>query len=206
MPYSQQCVVRSKVMTDLPPQRVVIRGVEPEIECGRFPVKRVIGESVVVEADVFTDGHDLVAAAVRYRHEDDEAWSEVSMDALGNDRWRGEFPIENLGQYIYTVSGWIDPFKTWYTDFQKRVAAGQDVSIDLQIGKELLAMAAERASGDDARKLQHAADRLHQAEVTDRLASLASSYPDLTNASHYKELRVTVDPIKARFSTWYEMF
>src|SRR5215831_7379259 len=193
-------------MTDLPPQRVVIRGVQPEIECGRFPIKRVIGESVVVEADIFADGHDSVEAVVRYRRESDEAWSEISMDALGNDRWRAEFPVDDLGQYIYTIAGWIDPFQTWYKDFLKRIAAGQDITVDLQIGKALLNSAAERASGDDAQKLELAARNLHPEEINDRLAALASSYPDRTNATHYKELRVTVDRIKARFSTWYEMF
>src|SRR5262249_16426525 len=193
-------------MTDLPPQRVVIRGVQPEIECGRFPIKRVIGESVVVEADIFADGHDSVEAVVRYRHESDEAWSEISMDALGNDRWRAEFPVDDLGQYIYTIAGWIDPFQTWYKDFLKRIAAGQDITVDLQIGKALLNSAAERARGDDAQKLELAARNLHPEEINERLADLASSYPDRTNATHYKELRITVDPIKARFSTWYEMF
>src|SRR5881394_3178756 len=101
-------------MGELPPQRVVIRGVEPEIECGRFPAKRVIGESVTVERDVFADGHDSLAAVVRYRHENDEAWSEVPMEELGNDRWRAAFPVERLGHYLYSVSGWIDPFLTWY--------------------------------------------------------------------------------------------
>src|SRR5262245_2809900 len=193
-------------MSSLPPPRVVIRGVQPELECGRFPIKRVAGESVVVEADIFADGHDSIASVVRYRHQDDEAWSEISMDALWNDRWRAEFTVEILGQYIYTITGWVDPFKTWYNDFLKRVAADQDVTIDLQIGKKLLAAAADRASGDDAKKLRHAADQLHQQEVTEQLASLVSRYPDRTNATHYKELRVTVDPVKARFSTWYEMF
>src|SRR5215831_11190733 len=140
-------------MTDFPPQRVVIRGVQPEIECGRFPIKRVIGESVVVEADIFADGHESIEAVVRYRHEDDEAWSEIPMDALGNDRWRAEFAVDNLGHYIYTIAGWIDSFQTWYKDFLKRIAAGQDVTVDLQIGKALLYAAAERASGDDAQKL-----------------------------------------------------
>src|SRR5215471_15944859 len=193
-------------MTDLPPQRVVIRGVQPEIECGRFPIKRVIGESVVVEADIFADGHDSVEAVVRYRRESDEAWSEISMDALGNDRWRAEFPVDDLGQYIYTIAGWIDPFQTWYKDFLKRIAAGQDITVDLQIGKALLNSAAERASGDDAQKLELAARNLHPEEINDRLAALASSYPDRTNATYYKELRVAVDRIQARFSTWYEMF
>ena len=146
-------------MDDLPPQRVVIRGVSPELECGRFPIKRVIGETVIVEADVFADGHDAIAAVVRYRHEDEEPWSEISMVPLGNDRWRAEFPVERLGQYLYTISGWIDSFKTWYLDFLKRVAANQDVSVDLQIGAKLLEDAAERATGDDAAHLRRVADK-----------------------------------------------
>jgi starch synthase (maltosyl-transferring) len=193
-------------MADQPPQRVVIRGVQPELECGRYPIKRVTGESVVVEADIFADGHDAIAAVLRYRHEDDEAWSEVSMDALGNDHWRAEFTVEVLGQYLYTISGWIDAFQTWYKDFLKRIAAGQDVTVDLQIGAALLEAAADRATGDDAGRLRHAARDLTPLAVNESLASLASRYPDRTNATQYKELRITVDPIKARFSTWYEMF
>ena len=70
-------------MSDQPPQRVVIRGVRPEVECGRFPIKRTVGETVEVEADIFADGHDCIAAVVRYRHEDDEVWGEVPMAPLG---------------------------------------------------------------------------------------------------------------------------
>src|SRR5262245_57259643 len=139
-------------MSERPPQRVVIRGVTPEIEGGRFPVKRVIGGTVNVEADIFADGHDSISAVVRYRYENDEAWSEVSMEALGNDHWQAEFPVENLGQYLYTISAWVDPFQTWYKDFLKRVAAEQDVTVDLQIGLALIKAAAERADGADARK------------------------------------------------------
>src|SRR5262245_45567681 len=130
-------------MTEQPPERVVIRGVQPELECGRFQIKRVTGESIVVEADIFADGHESIAAVCRYRREDDPAWSEVPMDPLWNDRWRAEFRVENLGQYIYTITAWIDSFKTWYNDFRKRTAAGQDVTIDLLIGKDLLLSAAD---------------------------------------------------------------
>jgi starch synthase (maltosyl-transferring) len=193
-------------MSERPPQRVVIRGVAPELECGRFPIKRVVGESVAVEADIFADGHDSIAAVVRYRHEDDEAWSEVLMDPLGNDHWRAEFPVDHLGQYIYTICAWIDPFQTWYQDFLKRIAAAQDVTVDLQIGANLLLEAAERASSHDAGKLRHTASALRPDDVDERLAAVASSYSDRTNGTHYKELRVVVDPIKARVSTWYEMF
>src|SRR5262249_42517583 len=94
----------------------------------------------------------------------------------------------------------------WYRDFQKRIAAGQDVTVDLQIGKALLNSAAERASGDDAQKLELAARNLHPEQINDRLAAHESSYPDRTNATYYKDLRVAVYPIPARFSTWQVMF
>ena len=130
-------------MTDRPPQRVVIRGVDPEIECGRFPIKRVVGDRVVVEADIFADGHDAIAAVIRYRHEDQGVWSEIPMQELGNDRWRAEFSVQHLGEYIYAISAWVDPVQTWFKDFVKRVAAGQDVQTDLQIGASLLNVARE---------------------------------------------------------------
>ena len=189
-------------MSDRPPERVVIRGVYPELECGRFPIKRVTGENVVVEADIFADGHDAIGCAVRYRHEDDEAWSQVPMQELGNDRWRATFPVDKLGQYLYTISGWIDSFQTWYKDFLKRVAADQDVTVDLQIGARLLKTAADRAMGPDAAKLLEASRDLKVEDVDDRLAAVAAKYPDLTNATHYRELRVNVDSKRARFSTW----
>ena len=193
-------------MSERPPERVIIRGVKPELECGRFPIKRVVGETVAVEADIFADGHEAIEGVVRYRHEDDEPWTEIAMELLGNDRWSAEFPVEKLGHYIYTITGWIDPFQTWYKDFLKRVAANQDVTVDLQIGAELLKAASERAMGADAQKLHHAARHLRIEDVDDRLAAFASSYADRSRASHYRELRVAVDPVRARFSTWYEMF
>src|SRR5438128_6062824 len=193
-------------MSARPPERVVIRGVKPELECGRFPVKRVLGETVAVEADIFSYGHDALECVVRYRYEDDELWTEISMEALVNDHWRAQFPVDKLGQYIYTITAWIDPFRTWYQDLLTRIRADQDVTVDLQIGAEMLKAASERAMGADARKLQHAARHLRIEDVDDRLAALASRYAERSRASHYRELRVTVDPIRARFSTWYEMF
>jgi starch synthase (maltosyl-transferring) len=193
-------------MSDRPPERVVIRGVEPEIECGRFAIKRVIGECVIVDADIFADGHDSISAVLRYRHEADESWQEVRMEPLGNDHWRAAFTVHKLGQYLYTISAWIDDFQTWYTDFQKRIAVQQDVTIDLRIGAALLKSAAGRAAGLDAQKLRQAGDHLHREEVDAALAALAIAHADRSNASHHRELRVTVDTERARFSTWYEMF
>jgi starch synthase (maltosyl-transferring) len=193
-------------MGDRPPQRVVIRGVQPELECGRFAIKRVIGETVEVQADIFTDGHDSISAVIRYRHENEEAWLEAAMEPLGNDHWQATFTVVNLGQYVYTISAWIDPFETWYKDFLKRTAAKQDVTVDLQIGAALLKSAADRAGGPDAQKLKEAAHNLRQEAVDDRLAALACAHADRASATHYRELRVIVDPLKARFSAWYEMF
>jgi starch synthase (maltosyl-transferring) len=199
-------MIRFVHMSDWPPPRVVIRGVQPELECGRFAAKRVVGDAVEVEADIFVDGHDSISSVVRYRHEDDEPWTEAPMEPLVNDHWRGTFTVAKLGHYIFTVSGWVDPFQTWYKDFLKRIAVDQDVSVDLKIGANLLELAAERASGHDAKKLKEAARRLQINDVNEDLARLAMDYPDRSNAATYKELRVAVDPVRAQFSTWYEMF
>src|SRR6266545_5595729 len=92
--------------------RVVIEGVDPEIDAGRFPIKRVSGEAVVVEADVFADGHDQLECRLLYRCDTEEGWREVSMTALGNDRWRGEFVVTDVGTYRYTIEGWVSRFRT----------------------------------------------------------------------------------------------
>src|SRR5216110_128781 len=108
-------------------RRVVVEGRTQRVDCGRFPAKRVVGDAVEVRADVFADGHDVVAAAVRYRHERERRWREVRMRPLGNDRFEAAFPVERLGCYRYAVRGWIDRFATWRQQMQRRVAAGQDV-------------------------------------------------------------------------------
>src|SRR5215471_7468709 len=132
--------------------RVVITRLSPEIDGGRFAIKRVSGEKVVVEADVFADGHDQVCCQVLYWR--DQNQPQVSpMKPLGNDRWRGEFSVAELGKYRYTVEGWIDRFQTWRKDLEKRIAAKQDVSVDLLIGAGLIEAAAGRAQSEHAKLL-----------------------------------------------------
>src|SRR6185436_20270223 len=109
-------------------RRVVIEGVEPQIDGGRFPIKRTIGEEVRVRADIFADGHDEVAAVVRYRRCDDHPWRELPMTAVDNDRWQAAFIVDTLGRYEYTVEAWIDRFASWRLALSKKVGAGQDVS------------------------------------------------------------------------------
>src|SRR4051812_14227732 len=94
-------------------KRVVIEGVTPEIDSGRYPVKRTVGESVVVEADVFTDGHEAVSCELRYRRDAADQWIAIPMLPLVNDRWAAEFVVTELGSYTYTIRAWLDPFKLW---------------------------------------------------------------------------------------------
>jgi starch synthase (maltosyl-transferring) len=195
--------------------RVVIERVSPEIDCGRFPIKRVVGETVVVEADVFADGHDQIACQILY-WQDEKKLKISPMKPLGNDRWRGEFSVEELGRYQYTVEGWIDRFETWRADLVKRVAAGQDVHVELLLGTDLIAEAAAQAMGKDAQVLRQWAIRLREAKdkpegaaiaMEEGLLELIRRYPVKHFASRYgKQLTAVVDREKARFSTWYEVF
>ena len=107
-------------------RRAVVEGVEPQVDCGRFPIKRTIGEEVRVQADVFADGHDELAAVLRYRRAGDQAWREAPMALVENDRWQGSFIVDALGRYEYTVDAWVDRFASWRRDLSKKVGAGQD--------------------------------------------------------------------------------
>ena len=195
--------------------RVVIERVFPEIDCGRFAIKRVVGETVSVEADVFADGHDKVACQVLY-WQDKEELKSSPMTPLGNDRWRGEFSVEMLGRCHYTVQGWIDRFQTWRDDLEKRITAGQDVHIELLMGTKLIEEAAAQATGDDAGVLREWARRLQDAQDKPEGAAIALEEKPLQimqrNPVHHlvtryeKQLTVTVEREKACFSTWYEIF
>jgi starch synthase (maltosyl-transferring) len=199
--------------------RVVIERVEPQVDYGRFPVKRVLGDQVTVQADVFADGHDAVAAALLYRHEDQAAWTKVPMrplEPLGTDRWTAEFTADRLGMYGYQVTGWIDRFATWRRDLQKRVSAGQEVAVDLLVGADLVGQTAERAKGKDRERLEYFEDRLRQAtaqqdplaivgdaELTELMARCLAEGSIVTRTDKFP---VVVDRPRAGFSAWYEMF
>ena len=197
-------------------RRVVIEGVRPEIDGGRFPIKRVVGQSVVVEADVFTDGHDEIAGVIRYRHEREQNWTDVPLIFVENDRWRASFEVREQGLYYYTVIAWIDHFLSWQRDMRKRVAADQDVTIDLLIGRDLINAAALRADGADAERLNAIAAAMERGEghgwtlktvLEQELADLMARHTDHPWPTIYdKELTVIVDRVKAGFSAWYEAF
>ena len=194
--------------------RVIIAGVTPEIEAGRFPIKRILGDETVVEADILVDGHDALSCALLYRKAGEEAWNEIRMEPLGNDRWRASFKVEALGRYQYTLTGWVDHFKTWARDLAKRVDARQDVSVDLLIGAKMVEEAQSRAEKIDARWLETFVEALHgggeeaaRQALSPELARLMSLYGSRDFATTYdKILEVVVDRERARFGAWYELF
>ena len=192
---------------------MAIEAVTPEIDSGRFPIKRTVGEKVTVEADVFADGHDALSCVIRYRHLSSQEWTEVPMVPTVNDRWRAAFPVSELGQYVYTVEGWIDRFETWSRQFAKRVEAGQDVTLELEVAARMVESAAVRARGADAERLLAHAAALRKGRgaatlaLGEDLALLMDRYADRgLGVTYGRELRVVVDPERARFGAWYEMF
>jgi starch synthase (maltosyl-transferring) len=196
--------------------RVIIEGVAPQVDGGRFPAKRIAGDDVVVEADIFADGHDLISAILLSRAPEQQEWTEARMKAQPNDRWRASFHVEELGFHTFTLHAWIDHFATWHRDLKKRLEAGQDLEMQLAIGLEMIETAARRASGRDRRRLDEYASDLHvPGDASDKARALFDDdLPALMfrNAERHfiteleRPLTVEVDRRKAAFSTWYELF
>jgi len=197
-------------------KRVIIEGISPEVDGGRFPAKRTVGDQVRVGADIFTDGHDAIAAALLVHREGSDHWTEIPMQPLVNDRWTATFRVAELGRYGFRVQGWVDHFETWRRDLLKRIQAESDAPVDYLIGAELVSQAASRAAGGDAAWLAARAAVLRSGDAplslrihaTDpMLHELALRYPDKRFATESdRETMIVVDPVRARFSSWYELF
>jgi starch synthase (maltosyl-transferring) len=197
-------------------RRVVIELVIPEVNGGRFPIKRVTGEWIEVEADIYADGHDELNARLLWRKRGSDAWSSSPMTSHVNDRWTGRFQVTETGAYEFTLEGWVDNFATWQSQFERRVIAGQDLGIELLIGSDLLRTVADRAAGNDRERLLQISQELRQGEsvasrsklaLDEKLLEIARRYPENENSTLYKTvLPVWVDRPRARYGSWYEMF
>lgn len=195
-------------------KRVIIEGVRPEIDGGRYPAKRVVGDRVVVEADIYADGHDAISAVLQYQKAGDVEWQETPMVQQSNDRWRAVFEVSEIGYYRYTVLAWVDRFRSWRESLRKHAEAKQEVTVEILIGADLLVETSQRASASDKRKLlaysselrSGSLNRVERAEDLN-LHAIMEKYQERGAATRYeKELTIAVDREKARFSTWYEMF
>ena len=191
--------------------RVVVEGVTPQLDGGRFAVKRVVGDRIRVEADVFGDGHDLVRAHLLYRHTRERDWRSEEMTALGNDHWAASFAVEQMGFYEYTVVGEVDHFLTWRSELKKRQDAGQDLELPLKTGALLIEAAAKRAVKEEAAQLQGFVEKVRAgsaaAAFDDALLAIMKRNPETEMQTRYERtLRVWVDRERARYSSWYELF
>ncbi len=196
-------------------KRIVIEGVTPQVNCGAFPVKRVLGERVVVHANIFSDGHDQVRAELLHKFNGAAKWTITEMVHLVNDEWEAAFQVRKLGTYAFTVRAWVDHFETWRRDIRKKWEAGQNVDVDLMVGAELIEQAAQRAPRTNAAKLRRIAKSLKAVSQEEAVAAvldpdlraLVARYPDRSLAMTCEpELHVRVNRKKALFSAWYELF
>ncbi len=197
-------------------RNIVIENVEPELNCGRYAVKREVGDTLEVSADIFKEGHDAIAAAIRYRAEDEHEWREERMRFVENDRWAGSCRLGRNIRYLYTVVAWTDHFGRWVSEVRKKFAAGQDVASELLEGAKIVRGAVGRAQGEDRARLElllheMTSDDAQAARVAvamdDALLQLMERYPDRADLTEYdRHLPVQVDRVRARYASWYEIF
>jgi starch synthase (maltosyl-transferring) len=193
---------------------IIIEAITPQVDAGRHPIKCVVGDAVVVEADVFREGHDPIAAELTFKA-GAGPWQRVTMAALGNDRFRASFSIATNEPYTYAIEGRPDPWATWRRDTQRKLEAGQHVTLELGEGRELVAQAAGRATGALAQSLASAVDAYDRAPddraraivlLDAALAANVAAAPDRRLTARSPEYRVDVDRKLAAFSAWYELF
>ncbi|MBI2880182.1 MAG: alpha-1,4-glucan--maltose-1-phosphate maltosyltransferase [Candidatus Tectomicrobia bacterium] len=199
-------------------RHVVIEAVAPAVDGGRYPARRVVGERCRVEADIFRDGHEAIRAVVKWRRKRDRNHAEAPMEHVVNDRWRGEFPLEENTRYAFTIEAWTDRFASWLADLEKRVEAGYpDVRGEVEEGLDLIGGALANARGADERLIWNALEGLRAAgadpaaslEIArgEDLAEVMGRHDRREDAVLYEpELDVVADRPLARFGAWYEMF
>ncbi|HVS67063.1 MAG TPA: alpha-1,4-glucan--maltose-1-phosphate maltosyltransferase [Mycobacteriales bacterium] len=194
------------------PPRPVVEDVRPRVNDGRYDAKASVGDVLDVYADAFVDGHDLLRVDALYRAEGERAWRLAPMEPVGNDRWHGWFRPDHVGRYEFQVRARVDGFATWLRDLRARAAAGQDISGELEVGARLAEDAATRASAEHKTMLVDLAARVRSGGVPgpgdsafEELGALVVRYSKAAAATS-PPYGVWVDRVRARFSTWYELF
>ncbi|WP_455387749.1 maltotransferase domain-containing protein [Petrachloros mirabilis] len=195
---------------------IVIEAVQPEIDSGRWPIKREVGDRLEVSADIFKEGHDVLACLLRYRLAKEDGWREVPMEFVDNDRWAGHFDLTHNTRYRYSIGAYVNLFESWRIEVTKKHEAGERVESELLEGRTLVEMTAKRATGADKAKLTEwlgrwrtgdsIAAQLETALHAD-LKALVERHQERRAWTVYdRELEVVVDRGLARYGAWYEFF
>ncbi|MFC3197831.1 alpha-1,4-glucan--maltose-1-phosphate maltosyltransferase [Parapedobacter deserti] len=196
-------------------KRVIITNVSPKVEEGRFPAKAVVEQDVIIAADIFSDGHDAIAASAYIRTAGERQWAELPMRFVINDYWQAVFRATQKGMHEFRVTAWVDHYTTWKKGVKKKYDAGQDVRVELQIGAELLRDAASKNKGEADRLNAWAAQLLEFTDpgqgvllaLSNDVAAVMYWHRDRDTITEYPvTYRVEVERKKAGFSTWYELF
>jgi starch synthase (maltosyl-transferring) len=166
------------------PPRIQIQEVSPQVDCGRYPVKRTVGERVDVSARIFRDGHETLGATVRHKGPDASRWAETPLEPLGNDLWAGSFDVDRPGLWSFRIEAWVDSVASFQDELRRKTAAGQaDLTGELSEGAVLLGM--------------------EKLTVEEALAAPAGARSEPARSDTYS---VNVDRVLGRFGSWYELF
>jgi starch synthase (maltosyl-transferring) len=195
--------------------RIVIENVTPQLDGGAFYIKRIVGQNIEVKANVFADGHDVVACSVKYKHQSDKKWQEVRMTESGNDEWSARFEVSEQGFYTYFVEGWVDYALNWQHGTERKIQDNQHVKSELLEGAEYCQAILKEANTAEKKFLTNAIKAFQEEALynegivialSDELHQIFYKYPTRTLANKSHELKAYVDRKKALFSTWYEFF
>ena len=195
--------------------RIIIENVLPQLDGGAFAIKRIVGQKVKVSASVFSDGHDVVQCAVKFKHQSDKKWQEIRMIASENDEWYAEFKVAKQGVYLYFVEGWVDYALNWQHGTERKIFDGQEVQSELLEGAEYVKEIQKLATQEEQNYLDTVIqfftsksdyDKGVKEAISLEITQLFKKYPSRFLANRSNELQVYVDRQKALFSTWYEFF
>ncbi|KAB1157506.1 alpha-1,4-glucan--maltose-1-phosphate maltosyltransferase [Flavobacterium luteum] len=195
--------------------RIIIENVSPQLDCGAYPIKRIVGQKVIVTADIFSDGHDVLQSCVKFKHENDKKWQEVRMVPTENDEWIAEFKVDKQGSYTYYVEGWVDYALNWQHGTERKIQDNQYVKSELLEGAEYVRAVQKMATDTENDYLNRVAylfatesdyDAAIPEVTSPELKQIFTKYPVLFLENKSLELQVYVDRKKALFSTWYEFF
>lgn len=195
--------------------RIIIEKVLPQLDGGVHFIKRIVGQTVAITADVFGDGHDVIECCIKFKHESEKKWQEVRMLATHNDEWNGTFKVEKQGFYSYFIEGWVDYALNWQHGTERKIQDNQYVKSELLEGAEYIEAIIKKVDDSEKEYLKKLIalfkteadyDQAVREATSYELKNIFKKYPVryIENKSH--ELKVYVDRKKALFSTWYEFF
>lgn len=195
---------------------IIIEAVQPEVDGGRYPIKREVGDRLEVSADIFKEGHDVLAAVLRYRTMKEANWHEAVMSHVDNDRWAGHVFLHENTRYRYTIGAFTNTFESWRQEVTKKSQANEPIESELLEGRALVERAANRALGSDKARLDEFLKQWRSSDapegqlrvaLDERLATLVECHQERKAWTVYdRELEVVVDRVRARYGAWYEIF